>query len=178
MLGDVAVAVNPDDERYRDLVGKHVRAADRESRDPGHRRRVRRSGVRHRRGEDHAGARRERLRGGHAPLARDAGRDRRARRRARGGRTPTVACPRSSTASIGSRRASGSSRCSRRAGALVEGRDAPARRAALLPLRHGGRAAPVRSVVREDGAARASPRCRPCATARFAFCPSAGKRCT
>ncbi|HEX8964120.1 MAG TPA: valine--tRNA ligase, partial [Rhodocyclaceae bacterium] len=24
MLGDVAVAVNPDDERYRDLVGKHV----------------------------------------------------------------------------------------------------------------------------------------------------------
>ena len=25
MLGDVAVAVNPDDERYRDLVGKHVR---------------------------------------------------------------------------------------------------------------------------------------------------------
>ncbi|MGH7668195.1 MAG: valine--tRNA ligase, partial [Gemmatimonadaceae bacterium] len=25
MLGDVAVAVNPDDDRYRDLVGKHVR---------------------------------------------------------------------------------------------------------------------------------------------------------
>src|SRR4029078_7123492 len=25
MLADVAVAVNPDDERYRDLIGKHVR---------------------------------------------------------------------------------------------------------------------------------------------------------
>ena len=35
--------------------------------------------VRHRRGEDHAGARRERLRGRHAAQAADAGRDRRAR---------------------------------------------------------------------------------------------------
>ena len=43
-------------------------------------------------------------------------------------------------------------------GALAEGRAAPARRAPLLPLRHGGRAAPVRSVVREDGAARRARR--------------------
>src|SRR2546430_4687106 len=35
-----------------------------------------------------------------------------------------------------------------------EGRAAPARRAPLLPLRHGGGAAAVRSVVREDALAR------------------------
>ena len=79
MLGDVAVAVNPDDERYRDLVGRRVRAADREHRDPDHRRRVRGPGVRHRRREDHAGARRERLRGRRAARPADAGRHRRAR---------------------------------------------------------------------------------------------------
>ena len=83
MLGDVAVAVNPNDDRYRDLVGKHGDAADRRAFDPRDRRRVRGSGIRHGRGEDHAGARRERLRGGKASLAADADRDRRARRRAR-----------------------------------------------------------------------------------------------
>ena len=70
MLADVAVAVNPDDERYRDLIGKHVRLPIVNRADSGDRRRVRRSGVRHRRGEDHAGARRERLRGGSPTLAR------------------------------------------------------------------------------------------------------------
>ena len=63
MLGDVAVAVNPEDERYRHLVGKRVvlPLADRD--DPGDRRRVRRQGVRHRVPEDHAGARLQRLPG-------------------------------------------------------------------------------------------------------------------
>ena len=42
-----------------------------------------------------------------------------------------------------------------RVGRAAEDGDAPARRAPLLSVRHGGRAAPVRSVVREDGAARA-----------------------
>ena len=32
MLGDVAVAVNPNDERYQDLIGKHGAAADRRHR--------------------------------------------------------------------------------------------------------------------------------------------------
>ncbi len=41
----------------------HGDAPDRRRRDPDHRRRLRRAGVRHRRGEDHAGPRRERLRG-------------------------------------------------------------------------------------------------------------------
>ena len=63
MLGDVAVAVNPNDERYRALIGKHVLLpildipipiiAD-DYADPA---------VRHGRREDHAGARHERLRG-------------------------------------------------------------------------------------------------------------------
>ncbi len=30
MLGDTAVAVHPDDERYRDLIGKQVQIADHE----------------------------------------------------------------------------------------------------------------------------------------------------
>ena len=43
MLGDAAVAVHPDDERYRHLVGKQRRAAAHRPHDPGHRRRLRRS---------------------------------------------------------------------------------------------------------------------------------------
>ena len=60
----------PDDERYRALIGKQrarCRSTGRD--DPGHRRRVRRPRVRHRRGEDHAGARLQRLRGRPAPRA-------------------------------------------------------------------------------------------------------------
>ena len=62
LLGDTAVAVHPDDERYRRLVGRardpavpRAPAADR-------RRRACRARVRHRRGQDHAGPRRRRLR--------------------------------------------------------------------------------------------------------------------
>ncbi|MDZ7652536.1 MAG: class I tRNA ligase family protein [Burkholderiaceae bacterium] len=68
MLGDVAVAVHPDDERYRALVGKTrdaCRCADRD--DPDHRRRLRRPRIRHRLRQDHAGARLQRLRGRPAP---------------------------------------------------------------------------------------------------------------
>ena len=68
MLADVAVAVNPEDPRYRPSSGSTSCCRSSE-RDPGRRRRVRRSRVRHRRGEDHAGARRERLRSGAAPFA-------------------------------------------------------------------------------------------------------------
>ncbi len=67
MLGDVAVAVNPDDERYAGLVGKHGRAAAHRPAHPGHRRRLRRPGVRHRLREDHPGARLQRLRRRPAP---------------------------------------------------------------------------------------------------------------
>ena len=74
MLGDTAVAVHPEDERYRHLVGKQGAAAVGGSRDPGDRRRVRRPRVRHRRGEDHARARLQRLADRPAArLARDRG---------------------------------------------------------------------------------------------------------
>jgi valyl-tRNA synthetase len=62
MLGDTGVAVHPDDERYKHLVGKHV-MLPLVGRDPDRRRRVCRSGEGHGRGEDHAGARLQRLRG-------------------------------------------------------------------------------------------------------------------
>ena len=61
MLGDVAVAVNPDDERYPALIGKDGHAAAHRPHDPGDRRRLRRQGLRHRLREDHAGARLQRL---------------------------------------------------------------------------------------------------------------------
>ena len=71
MLGDTAIAVHPDDARYRHLVGTEIElplvgrmipiVADAHV-DPG---------LRHRRGEGHAGARPERLRDRPAPLATD-----------------------------------------------------------------------------------------------------------
>ena len=65
MLGDTAVAVHPDDERYRHLVGKKVvlAAAD-ESRDSDHRGYLRGPRIRHRRCEGHSGTRSQRLRNG------------------------------------------------------------------------------------------------------------------
>ena len=72
MLGDTAIAVHPDDERYRGLVGKSLphpfvdRELDRR------RRRTRRSRVRHGRSQSHTGARPQRLRDRHAPPVADA----------------------------------------------------------------------------------------------------------
>ncbi len=69
MLGDVAVMVHPEDERYAHLIGKNGHAAAVGSRNPDHRRRLRGSRVRHGRGESHAGARFQRLRRRPAPPA-------------------------------------------------------------------------------------------------------------
>ena len=63
MLGDTAVAVHPDDERYKALVGKNVILPLVGRQNSDHRRRIFRSGEGHGRGEDHAGARLQRLRG-------------------------------------------------------------------------------------------------------------------
>ena len=70
MLGDTAVAVHPEDERYADLIGKTRDPAAARPGDPGHRRRLRRPRVRHRGGEDHPGPRLQRLRGRQAPRPR------------------------------------------------------------------------------------------------------------
>ena len=56
MLGDTAVAVNPTDERYTELVGAHGDSAPGGSRAADHRRRVRQDRLRHRSAEDHPGA--------------------------------------------------------------------------------------------------------------------------
>ena len=114
MLGDTAVMVHPDDERYTAFVGKRVRLPLVRAPDPRHRRRLRRPRIRHRRRQGDAGARRQRLCGGPAPWPAD---DRRAepgrhRQRQRAG-APTAA-------STASSRASGWWPTSRRSGLLVE----------------------------------------------------------
>ena len=62
ILGDTAVAVHPDDARYRGPGRADGPDPVRRARRPDHRRRGRRSIVRHRRPEDHAGPRPRRLR--------------------------------------------------------------------------------------------------------------------
>ena len=153
MLADVAVAVNPERRSVSRSRWEDGAAADRGRVDPGGGRRLRRSGIRHGRREDHAGARRERLRGGQATLVADADRDRRARRRARGERRrrPRAGVDQRFGSVRGARQ---DRRAVARVGRAAEDRSAPARRAALLSVRHGGRAATVGSMVREDGAAR------------------------
>ena len=74
ILADVAVAVHPDDERYTHLIGKEVLVPVVERTRAGDRRRARRAGVRHRRAEDHARPRPDRLRD--RPRPRPAGADR------------------------------------------------------------------------------------------------------
>ena len=71
MLGDTAVAVHPEDERYTALIGKMVRLPLAGRLDPDRPRRLRRSRVRHRRGQGDARARLRRLRDGKAPRAAD-----------------------------------------------------------------------------------------------------------
>ena len=66
ILGDTAVAVHPEDERYTALVGKTGPPAPDGSPDSRHRGRDGRPDVRDGRREDHARARPERLRGGAA----------------------------------------------------------------------------------------------------------------
>ena len=61
MLGDTAVAVHPEDDRYAHLIGKSVIAAAGRARNPDCRRQLRRPGEGLGRGQDHAGARLQRL---------------------------------------------------------------------------------------------------------------------
>ena len=66
MLADMAVAVNPEDARYTRADRQAGQAADHRPADPDRRRRACRSRARLGRGQDHAGARLQRLRGGQA----------------------------------------------------------------------------------------------------------------
>ena len=69
MLGDTAVAVHPDDARYRKMVGKQVVLPIVGRLHPDRRRRVFRPGEGYRGGQDHPGSRFQRFRGRAAPQA-------------------------------------------------------------------------------------------------------------
>ena len=148
MLGDTAVAVHPEDERYRHLIGKQVRLplTDRaipiiadDYVDPRVRLRLR---------QDHARARLQRLRARQAPRA---AADQHLRRRTRRSTTTVPAAvprPRSLRRAQARRRRSRSARPGR------EDRAAHAAGAARRPQRRGARALAHRSVVRAHRAAR------------------------
>ena len=107
MLGDVAVAFHPDDERYRGLDGTAARAAAHRPHDSAARRRVRGPRLRHGLRQADARARLQRLRGRPAPrAAADQHPDRRREDQRRGARRATAG-------STASRRASASSPTSR-----------------------------------------------------------------
>ena len=78
MLGDTAVAVHPDDERYTNSRREERRSAAGRTAHSDHCRRIFRSGEGHWRGQDHSGPRLQRFRGGPAPRS---GARERARRR-------------------------------------------------------------------------------------------------
>ena len=148
MLGDVAVAVNPGDSRYTAFVGKQVTLPLTGTPYPGHRRRIRRAGLRHRLREDHAGARLQRLAGraaaqavaDHDLHAGSEGQRQRAREVSRPGPL---------------RGAQGSARRLDRGGAARLGKAAQDGRAALRTQRRSRGADAHRPVVRRDDHARA-----------------------
>ncbi len=146
MLGDTAVAVHPDDERYRGGDRSDRPPARRRPRDPHHRRRVRRSRVRLGRGEDHARARLQRLRDRPPPPPADGlghGRE----RHDDAGRG-SLRRPRSLRGARAHHRGLPPRRHPR------PHRPARARRRPVLSLPDRRRAAPLGAVVREDQAAR------------------------
>ena len=146
MLGDTAVAVHPEDARYRDLVGKTVILPLLEPGDPGHRRRdARRPGVRHRGGEGHSRARLQRLPDRAAARPADDLHPRRGGSHQRGRRAVRGAGP--------VRGPDAGARGSRGARA-PRVREAPRTQHRPVPAeRHHRRAPPLTAVVREDRAA-------------------------
>jgi hypothetical protein len=86
MLGDVAVAIHPEDERYLHLHGKKLRLPLDGPRDPHHPRRVGQPRFRHRRGQGDPGARPQRLCARRAPSSAVHQRDGRYRPHQRKGR--------------------------------------------------------------------------------------------
>ena len=168
ILGDTAVAVHPDDERYRALVGRTGAHPVRRARRADHRRRRRRARVRDGRGQDHPGPRprRPRDRAAPRPARADDPRRRRDDHRHRDGRT---------TASTATRRARGSWPTSPSAATSPASGPRDGRRP-LPAQRRRHRAAAQDPVVHPDR--RRSPRgpsTRPAAGARGS-CPSASRR--
>ena len=154
MLGDVALAVNPDDDRYRDLVGTTVRLpivnidipviADTYA-DPAFGTGVVKITPAHDANDFDVGKR-------HG-LAMPVVIDEHARMSEVSDATGRV--PVSLRGLDRSEARDRIVELLRTAGALTKVESAPARRATLLPVRHGRRAAPLGSMVRAHGAARA-----------------------
>ena len=129
MLGDTAVAVNPDDERYAVVCRQNCSPAAGGSRDTDHCRRGDRSRIRHRRAQSHARARPGRLRAGQASRPRADLDFRRHRAYQRRTAARIAGCR-------ARKRASKSSRTSKPAGLARKDRAAQARRRRMLAMRH------------------------------------------
>ena len=184
MLGDTAVAVHPEDERYQRPRRQARDPAAGRPPHPDRRRRLRRSRDGHRRGEDHAGARLQRLRGRQAP--RPAG-DQHPRRR--GATSCSTATPTSSTASTPSAELDATDRGASTASTAStarkrDRRDDGGARASSTKIedhvhavphgdrwRRADRAVPDRPVVRRRQDAGRSPRSPRCATGGRSFVP-------
>ena len=148
ILADVAVAVHPEDERYRDLVGKEAIVPFVERRRADRRRRARRARVRHRRAQDHARPRPDRLRDRPRPRSARADGD-------RPGRTHERRGARGRGADAGGRRRP-RARLVPRARSDREARALPPLRRTLRALREPDRAADLAAVVVCDGRAEAA----------------------
>ena len=167
MLADTAVAVNPDDERYAHLVGRHRDPAARRAAAADHRRRVRQDRVRHRRAEDHARATTPTTsRSAAATGSSEITRHRRGRAHDRGGRRAfaglTVAEARERVVADAAR-----------AGAAARRGALHAHGPVLAPLRRADRAADLAAVVHAHGRAGARRRSR---RSRAAACGSTPSR--
>ena len=146
MLADTAVAVHPDDERYRRAGRQDGGAAARRAPPDDHRRRLRQDRLRHRRPEDHARPRPQRLRDRAPPRARrDLGHRRGRAHDGRGG-ARLRGLHGAGGAREGRRRA-------RRAGAHPPPRALHPHRPVQPPLGRAHRAAHLAAVVHGDGRA-------------------------
>ena len=151
ILGDVAVAVHPDDPRYRDADRPRGRRPLRRARGAGDRRRARRAVVRLRRPQDHPRARSAGLRDRPRPRAARADGDRPRRPDERPGRRPRG--PDAGRGRRGRRRLDQGARPARQAGEL------PALGRHLRAVPFADRAADLAPVVvRDEGAGRARDR--------------------
>ena len=165
MLGDVAVAVHPEDARYQASDRAAGASAAHRPHDPGDRRRVRRPRVRHRLREDHAGPRFQRLSDRAAAQACHRSASSRSTRRSTTTRLQRTA------ASIASKRASECSPICEAQGLLERDQAAQADGAALRAHRRDRRADAHRPVVREDGIAGAAADCDVVASGEVSFVP-------
>ncbi len=167
MLGDTAVAVNPDDERYKSYVGKTASPAAGGARDSDHRRRRDRSRIRHRRAENHAGARPGRLRAGQASQPRADLDDRQHRAHERERRRVSRAVARG--------RAQADRQGSRSRGPARKDRAAQARGRRMLAMRHASSSRCSPSSGSSACARWPIARSRRCARATRPSIPSSGR---